>query len=158
MEHLTTNLGNVLRLFATNKKHLNFSGTLACNDNEVCNSAELDGKTIGINQDLQIIIDVTSARIKKVRGRTRGNVSISNVPAFGFRGTVKGQAICIGADPTPCKTLDMKMQVGARLFNPNTGDVVGLLGLDLTGVFKDGNWRSLGGSGLLESRKASNEA
>ena len=132
------------------------SGTLACNDNKVCDAAGLDGETIGINQDLQIVIDVTAAGIKKVRGRTRGNFSISNVPAFGFRGTVKGQAICTGASPSLCQELTIEMQVRARLFDPDAGVGVGRLVLDLTGIIgmspgPTSEWVSLEGSGRIVS-------
>ena len=105
------------------------SGTLACNGSQACEDAGLAGETLKINQDLQILIDVTGAGIK-VRGRTRGFIVPGESENLTFKGSVKGQATCIGTEPSPCQQLDIEMGVRARLFDPDSGDAAGRLSLN----------------------------
>lgn len=91
---------------------------------------------IAIQQDLQIVIEFTSAG---VMGRTQGDIFLSPLGidvwehAY-FRGKVSGEGLCTGSAPTPCSTVDLTMQVSGHLTDSQTGKSAGQVDFDMQGT------------------------
>lgn len=130
---------------------LDGAGTIDCGGRTRCVEAGLDGSTVRVAYDLQLMVEPGEAG---VRGRARGALTTA-VPDLGpveLRGSIRGRARCTDGGPLPC---DLAVEV--RLRTPVTdasGERIGRLVLDLSGTIEmstpdDVRWSELGGDGRL---------